>query len=65
MGQIHGNSWIEHLPYLHGEPVMILSSMLANSPVFLVVMSALLLALYGAFRLVQACSGIKRRPPDP
>lgn len=40
---------------------MILSSMLANSPVFLVVISALLLALYGAFRLVQACSGIKRR----
>jgi len=34
---------------------MILNSMLSNSPVFLFVMSAFLLALYGVFRLVQTC----------
>ena len=34
---------------------MILDSMLSHRPVFLILMSALLLAAYGITRLVQAC----------
>jgi hypothetical protein len=33
---------------------MVLNSMLSNSPVFLFIMSASLLALYGVLRLVEA-----------
>ena len=34
---------------------MILDSMLSHSPVFLFLVSAFLLATYGATRLIQAC----------
>ncbi|WP_460712582.1 hypothetical protein [Lysobacter terrae] len=39
---------------------MILNSMLSNSPVFLFLMSGLLLALYAIARLIQACIGLMR-----
>lgn len=34
---------------------MILDSMLSSNPIFLFVMSGVLLAIYGVVRLVQAC----------
>lgn len=44
-----------------GQVAMILQSMLSHSPGFLFAMSALLLAAYGATRLLRACARLATR----